>query len=215
MNQGTDRSVEHDTAPGPVPNRAASALEERIFALERPDPALLRYYLVSSILAGPGFPFVLLYRYFRYHTLQYRFDGEGISMRWGILFRKEINLTYARIQDIHLSSNVLERWLGLGRIEIQTASGSAKAEMSIEGIRELEELRDFLYSRMRGTRGGAVTAGGAPGRPPAARAAPPIELPGAPTHPAELAAVLRQVAAELRALRSELAAGAGAERRDG
>jgi len=190
-----------------------SSTPDRVFALERPDPALLRYYLVSSILTGPAFPFVLLFRYFRYHTLRYRFDHEGISMRWGVLFRKEIHLTYARIQDIHLSSNVLERWLGLARIEIQTASGSAKAEMTVEGIREFEEVRDFLYWRMRGIRGGAAAEPRAAAAVRAARPAPAADT-GAPAPP-ELASVLREVAGELRALRSELAAGAGAERRDG
>lgn len=192
-------------APGQA-DREPAALEKRVFALERPDPALLRYYLVSSVLAGPGFPFVLLYRYFRYHTLRYRFDPEGISMRWGILFHKEINLTYARIQDIHLSSNVLERWLGLARIEIQTASGSAKAEMTIEGILEFEGVRDFLYSRMRGTRDANVVAAGG-----ARAGAGQAEAAASP----ELVAVLREVAAELRALRRELAVGSGAEAADG
>lgn len=81
-------------------------------------------------------------------------------MRWGVLFRREIHLTSARIQDIHLSSNVVERWLGLARIEIQTASGSAKAEMTIHGVRESEELRDFLYSRMRGVGPGSTGSTG-------------------------------------------------------
>jgi membrane protein YdbS with pleckstrin-like domain len=201
------------TPPEPTSGPADLArLEERVFALERPDPALFRYYLVSSLLTGPAFPFVLPYRYFRYHTLRYRFDDEGIAMRWGILFRKEINLTYARIQDIHLSSNVVERWLGLARIEIQTASGSAKAEMTIEGIREFEEVRDFLYSRMRGTRGVAPGPGGAPARP---AAGPPAGGAPAGAEAPELAAVLREVAAELRALRGDLAAAVGPERRGG
>jgi putative membrane protein len=82
--------------------------------------------------------------------MRYRFDADGVSMRWGVLFRREIMLSYARMQDIHLSSNVVERWLGLARIEIQTASGSAKAEMTIEGVMEFEAVRDFLYTRMRG-----------------------------------------------------------------
>ena len=47
---------------------------------------------------------LLPYLYFRYHTLRYTFDEEGIDMRVGILFRREVNLTYARIQDIHLRS---------------------------------------------------------------------------------------------------------------
>ena len=88
--------------------------------------------------------------YFRYRTLRYRFDEEGIHMRVGILFRREVNLTYARIQDIHLRSGFIQRWLGLADIQIQTASGSAGAELVIEGFKEFEAIRDFLYTRMRG-----------------------------------------------------------------
>ena len=170
--------------------------EGEIFALERPEPTLFTYYLIQSFLAGPFFFFPLTFLYFRYHTLRYRFDPEGISMRWGILFRREIHLTYARIQDIHLVSNAIERWLGLARIEVQTASGSAKAEMTIEGIGAYAELRDFLYSRMRGARAGAAAG---------AEAAAPRRS-GAGDDAAELTATLRAVAAELRGLRRELAA---------
>ncbi|HEU4889796.1 MAG TPA: PH domain-containing protein, partial [Thermoanaerobaculia bacterium] len=131
----------------------------------------------------------LIYLYFRYHTMQYSFDEEGISMKWGILFRREIMLTYARIQDIHLTSNVIERWLGLARIQIQTASASASAEMTIEGLHEFELVRDFLYSKMRGVRSAAGT--------------PQSAVPHAEGGN-ELAAALREVAAELRAVRENL-----------
>lgn len=126
---------------------------DEIFAIARPDSNLLNYYVLASLAAGPFFPIALIPLYFRYHTMRYRFSDEGVSMSWGILFRKEINLTFARIQDIHLTSNFVERWLGLARIQIQTASGSAKAEMTIEGIRNYRPLRDFLYARMRGAKG--------------------------------------------------------------
>lgn len=125
-------------------------LETRVFAIHRPDPALWTYYVVGSLILGPLFFIALIPLYFRYHTMQYDFDDEGIAMRWGILFRREITLTYARIQDIHLVSNIVERWLGLARIQIQTASGSAAAEMTLEGIKDYEAVRDFLYTRMRG-----------------------------------------------------------------
>jgi len=92
----------------------------------------------------------LPYLYFRFHTLRYRFDAEGIHMKVGILFRREVNLTYSRIQDIHLRSNILQRWLGLGNVQIQTASGSSGPELVIEGFKEFEAIRDFLYTRMRG-----------------------------------------------------------------
>ena len=110
-------------------------------------------------MLGPLFFIPLIPLYFRYHTMQYEFDDEGIAMRWGILFRREVTLTYARIQDIHLVSNFVERWLGLARVQIQTASGSSNAEMTIEGVKEFATVRDFLYSKMRGIREG--TASGA------------------------------------------------------
>lgn len=71
-------------------------------------------------------------------------------MSWGVLWRREVYLTYARIQDIHLSRGLFERWLGLATIQLQTASGSASSEMSLVGLTEFELVRDFLYSRMRG-----------------------------------------------------------------
>lgn len=124
--------------------------ERAVFAIRRPDPALMKYYILGSLLAGPLFFIPLIPLYFRYHTMRYEFDEEGISMQWGILFRRQISLTYARIQDIHLVSNLIERWLGLARIQIQTASGSASAEMTIEGVKQYETVRDYLYTRMRG-----------------------------------------------------------------
>jgi putative membrane protein len=166
----------------------ADSLDEQIFSIHRPAPALMKNYVISSFLFGPGFIFVLPYLYFRYHTMRYDFDEEGISMRWGILFRREITLTYARIQDIHLTSNIIERWLGLARIQIQTASASAGAEMTIEGLHEYELVRDFLYSKMRGVRGGATAAAAAV----------------TPAADSDLAAALREVAAALRDVRESL-----------
>ena len=173
--------------------------ESAIFAIERPSSKLMTYYFLRTLLAGPLFPILIIPQYFRYHTLRYHFDAEGISMAWGILFRREIILNYSRIQDIHLSSNFAERWLGLARIQIQTASGSSGAEMTIEGLQEFEAVRDFLYSRMRGTHTAhaphahtATTEGSAPGTALDAASAQ------------ELAVTLRAVAEELRAVRQSL-----------
>ena len=141
---------------------------EAIFAIERPHSKLLTLYVLRSILSGPFIFFTLPFFFFRYHTLRYRFDEEGVAMRWGILFRREVNLTYARIQDIHLTSGPIQRWLGMADLHVQTASGSATAEMVIEGLLEYEQVRDFLYTRMRGVKdpvrsrpaAAAVVAGG-------------------------------------------------------
>src|SRR5262245_42404314 len=131
-------------------------------AITRPEPSLLTYYTIVAAATLLGFPFFMLPLYFKYHTLRYRFDNQGIAMTYGVLFRRETYLTYRRIQDIHLTRNLIQRWLGLATVAVQTASGSATPEMSIEGLLQAEQLRDYLYTRMRGARGeqdGTATAG--------------------------------------------------------
>ncbi|MBN1209957.1 MAG: PH domain-containing protein [Myxococcaceae bacterium] len=127
-------------------------LDREVRALQRPDPSLLTYYLLIAFLVLPALPIILLPLYFRYHTLHFRFDAEGVSLGYGILFRREMHLTYARMQDIHMSQNLLERWLGIGTVTIQTAGAGDGGDMKIEGLRHFEAVRDYLYARMRGVR---------------------------------------------------------------
>ena len=166
----------------------------RVRAITQPHPSLMTYYALASLLGGPFFLLLLVPLFFRYHTMRYRFDADGVNMRWGILFRREVNLTYARIQDIHLTSNVVERWLGLAEVKVSTASGSATAEMTIEGLLEYELVRDFLYMKMRG----------AHERPSERAAAAP-----AASHESMEAVVsaLRQVSDDLRAVRAAIETG--------
>ncbi len=171
------------------------AADRHIQSLERPHQALWTYYLLSALMIPPLFPVLAPFYWFRYRTMRYKFTDDGISMSWGILFRREVIVNYARIQDIHLRSNFVERWLGLARILVQTASGSSSAEMTIEGLKEFETLRDFLYSRMRGVKDHAHHP--APKMPAAMTAGTGGQ--------GELAAALREAAAELRAVREALA----------
>jgi putative membrane protein len=161
---------------------------EQIYAITRPEPVLLTYYLLGSLLTLILFPFVFLPGLIRYLTLRYRFDSEGIHKAYGLIFRKEDVVQYARIQDLHVTRNVLQRWLGLGTVEVQTAAGSAGANMKIIGLTNVAELRDFLYTRMRGARFGDESARDA----------------GAPSaHADEVVELLTAIRDELRLLRGQ------------
>jgi uncharacterized membrane protein YdbT with pleckstrin-like domain len=168
-----------------------SLTEADLTAIERPHPRLLWLYVIRAVLTGPGFIILMPLLFFRYETMRFRFDSEGIQMRWGILFRRQVTLTYARIQDIHLTSGLIQRWLRLADVKIQTASGSAGAEMTLEGLLEFEAIRDFLYTRMRGYRDGST-------RTPVA----PAHVVGAEDGPADR--LLREAVEELRAARVAL-----------
>jgi uncharacterized membrane protein YdbT with pleckstrin-like domain len=161
------------------------AVPDDIAVIGRPCPALMKYYVLKALATNVAAPVTLILLYFRFHTMRYRFDAEGIHMAWGILMRHEIMLNYSRIQDIQLRSNFVERWLGLTRIEIQTASGSSGSEMTLEGIADHAKMRDFLYSQMRGVRDQHHAS----------------TVPGAPD---SLAGILTEVADELRAIRQSM-----------
>lgn len=172
---------------------AGGGTPHEIAGIERPHRRLWAYKAFASLIFGPLFPIVMVIHYLRYRTLRYRFDDQGISMSWGALRRREINLTYARIQDIHVTSGLIERWFGLARIQIQTASGSHKPEMTIEGIVPFAPLRRFLEDRIR--------------RDPAATAAPSEGgIVVSPDALRELVSSLDTVAKELDRVREALAA---------
>ncbi len=126
------------------------ALTLRVRAITKPRRELLVYYALVSLIALCGFPLLFVPLFFRYETLWYRFDEQGVAMGYGLLFRREVQLTYARMQDIHLSQNLLERWLGIGTVTVQTAGAGTQGHLAIVGVKDFEAVRDFLYARMRG-----------------------------------------------------------------
>lgn len=152
-----------------------------VLALTRPHPRLFWIYAARSLLGGPAFPLLFLVLFFKYHTLKYAFGDEGVTVSWGVLFHHESLVPYRRIQDIHVRRSFLERWFGVGTVDVQTASGSASAELELEGVEDHEAVRDFLYRRMRG--------------------ADPHEAAAVEAAPAE-----DEVVVTLRAIRDELAA---------
>ncbi len=111
-------------------------------------------------------------------------------MGWLHVPRGQPDLTYNRIQDIHLRSNLFERWLGLARIEIQTAGGGGRPEMTLEGLQAYADVRDFLYACARRD-------------DPTSFTTPQHALPahGQTTDSTDLASTLREVAAELHLIR--------------
>ena len=141
------RSMNERAEQAGVPGEAFDAS-----SITRPVDSLLVYYFILSLCALVAFPVMFIPLFIRFKTMRYRFDDTGVSMSWGYFFRKEVHLTYRRLQDIHVTRNILERWMGLAKVPIQTASGTSGATMKIEGVRNPEDLRDFLYAQMRGAR---------------------------------------------------------------
>ena len=122
--------------------------------ITRPSKRLLAYYFVSSLLLGPFFFLALIPLVFRYRTMRFTFDDQGVTLKYGAFFQTEKRLNYRRIQDIHLTRGILQRRFGLAKVSLFTASGSAGPEMNLEGIPDPDALRDYLYLWSRHAREG-------------------------------------------------------------
>ena len=178
-------------------------IPETIRALDRPHPKVITLYVINALLAsvttcGLALPFVLLGMvplFIRYSTTRYHIDEEGVGLSWGWLSRQESHITFDKIQDIHLNRGLVERWLGLGTVRIQTASGNMSAEVTLFGLTAFEELRDYLYDHMRTRQRGDSSA-----------AVPQLSAgtDGGSADDAEVLEVLRALRDEVRALRAGL-----------
>lgn len=124
--------------------------------ITRPTPRLMVYYFVSSLFLGPLFFLALIPLFFRYRTMRFTFDENGITLKYGAFFQREKRLNYRRIQDIHLTRGVLQRRFGLANVSLFSASGSAGPEMTLEGIPNPDALRDFFYLWSRRAREGVT-----------------------------------------------------------
>ena len=156
-------------------------------ALERPSPKLLTYYLLIGLLTGPGLFIAIPAFIIRYNTLRYRFEDSGLRMQLGLFFRKEVVFAFRRIQDIHVSRNLIQRWLGIASVSVQTASGNAMPEIVLEGITDPDSVRDWLYERMRGAKGYATAT------PTTAAGAKLSVPPRLDTHETEVTELLRGI----------------------
>jgi hypothetical protein len=54
-----------------------------IAAINRPCPALMKYYILKALATTVAAPVTLMLFYFRFHTMRYRFDAEGIPWPGG------------------------------------------------------------------------------------------------------------------------------------
>ncbi|MEN6391210.1 MAG: PH domain-containing protein [Syntrophomonas sp.] len=98
-------------------------------------------------------PFILLL-FFAYGVLywaRYVFyiKGQELRMESGVLIRKKRYIPFERIQTVQISAGILQRLLGLVKVQVETAAGGKKAEFVLEALprQKAEELSSLLQAK--------------------------------------------------------------------
>jgi membrane protein YdbS with pleckstrin-like domain len=122
-----------------------------------------------------------------YKSLRYEVEEEQVIVYAGVWTQSVKHVPYRTVTNITIKRGILDRWLGLGTLEIQTAgmSGSQGGpEQGLVGLPDARHVYQIVADRLRRFRGGMA--------PTAAE----TEGEGAPE--------LQEILEELRAIRRSL-----------
>ena len=140
------------------------------------------WWVVAMILSGP---------YFR--SLRYEIQDDEVVVHVGIWTKSVKHVPYRTVTNMQVKRDVVDRLLGLGTLNIQTAgmSGQKGAEEQLVGLPNVQDVYELVAGELRRFRGAmAPTQAGVEEEPVAA-------LPGD----------LGEILAEVRAIRMSLEKG--------
>ncbi len=88
-------------------------------------------------------------------SIEYVIDAESVRSRRGVFWTRTTTVPYHKITNIDITQGPVQRLFGIGTIHVQTAgaggSQGGQAELLLQGIEDLEGLRDQLLARAVGT----------------------------------------------------------------
>jgi len=134
------------------------------------------------------FAHLLIPPYFR--SISYELTDQEIIVHKGIFTKSENVVPYHMVTNAALKRGPLDRWLGIGTLEVHTAgfSQQAKPEAHLVGLQDYEDLHQELLAALHHFRQGMT----------ATRPAPPSEA----TLSQDSTQLLQAILEELRALRA-------------
>jgi membrane protein YdbS with pleckstrin-like domain len=133
-----------------------------------------------------------------YEMRWYIVTDRSLRIRSGVVWLREMTMTFANIQGIRVNANPIERLLGLANVEVQSAGGgglhgegtqSSGHVAKFEGVDNAALIRDLIVERLRVYRDSGLGEKTVEAREPLALSA------------------AREVLQETRALRNSLASG--------
>lgn len=136
----------------------------------------------------PGMLLVIPY----YNSLKYEIHEDEVIVNAGIITKTVKHVPFRTITNLTVRRGILDRLLGIGSLQVQTAGASDSSgapEESLVGMENVQEIYELIAAELRRFRSGMA--------PTAASTEPPVEGSAQET----LAAIL----VELKAIREKLA----------
>ena len=113
-------------------------------------------FLVAVVLNGLGWLIALLLTGPYYRSLRYEVQDDEVVVNVGIWTKSVKHVPYRTVTNIQVKRDVVDRWLGIGTLNIQTAgmSGQTGAEERLVGLSNVQEAYESVAEELRRFRGG-------------------------------------------------------------
>lgn len=98
-------------------------------------------------------PFILLlflaYGVLYWFRYVFYIKGQELRLESGVFIRKKRYIPFERIQTVQITAGILQRLMGLVKVQVETAAGGKKAEFVLEALprQKAEELSSLLQSK--------------------------------------------------------------------
>lgn len=117
--------------------------------------ALLTFFVIA-ILNTAWWLLVLILTGPYYRSLRYEIQDDEVIVHAGIWTKSVKHVPYRTVTNLEVKRDVLDRWLGIGTLNIQTAgmSGQKGAEERLVGLTDVQEVYDGVATELRRFRGG-------------------------------------------------------------
>lgn len=99
------------------------------------------YGLLGLVAIAGG---TILYSWLRRQFTEYTITDKRLNVRWGILSKQETTTGVDRIQNLTITQTLVDRMLGTGTIDFDTASPTSDERFRFYGINKPGELRQRI-----------------------------------------------------------------------
>ena len=103
------------------------------------------WWLIAMLLSGPY-----------YRSLRYEIQDDEVVVYAGIWTKSVKHVPYRTVTNLQVKRDIVDRWLGLGTLNIQTAgmSGQTGVEERLVGLSDVQEVYEVVAEELRRFRGG-------------------------------------------------------------
>lgn len=105
------------------------------------------YKIISFGFLGIGL-FIIIRKEVILLTETYKLTNFRVTHAMGFLNVHEASIEYERISHHFVKQSFLQRFFGVGTVEIQAVAGASKPEMVIENVPKVKDIRKILDERI-------------------------------------------------------------------